>query len=210
MQICQYHNKKLCIFAWSLPSRERGLKFLYIAQSWTLRAGRSLRGSVDWNNQEPMRIFRKLRGRSLRGSVDWNNYFIKPVVRWFCGRSLRGSVDWNTMTKTKLYAGNVVAPFAGAWIEISRSLIWFQGRFLVAPFAGAWIEILHSSQLSWLSHGRSLRGSVDWNFYCCRSTVARVSGRSLRGSVDWNSLFAPFTILCKWSLPSRERGLKLQ
>ena len=210
MQICQYHNKKLCIFAWSLPSRERGLKF------------------IRWRGQ-PLRIC----GRSLRGSVDWNNYFIKPVVRWFCGRSLRGSVDWNTMTKTKLYAGNVVAPFAGAWIEISRSLIWFQGRFLVAPFAGAWIEIsrslfwfqgrflvapfagawieiLHSSQLSWLSHGRSLRGSVDWNFYCCRSTVARVSGRSLRGSVDWNSLFAPFTILCKWSLPSRERGLKLQ
>ena len=34
-----------------------------------------------------------------------------------------------------------VAPFAGAWIEIGRrSLVWFFHS--VAPFAGAWIEML--------------------------------------------------------------------
>ena len=33
-----------------------------------------------------------------------------------------------------------VAPFAGAWIEIAKS-IWFLSFWSVAPFAGAWIEI---------------------------------------------------------------------
>ena len=35
---------------------------------------------------------------------------------------------------------DVVAPFAGAWIEIGK---WYAGgwRSVVAPFAGAWIEI---------------------------------------------------------------------
>ena len=34
----------------------------------------------------------------------------------------------------------IVAPFAGAWIEILNSLVKF-GSLPVAPFAGAWIEI---------------------------------------------------------------------
>ena len=33
-----------------------------------------------------------------------------------------------------------VAPFAGAWIEIARMKVLFPPR-MVAPFAGAWIEI---------------------------------------------------------------------
>ena len=54
----------------------------------------------------------------------------------------------------------VVAPFAGAWIEISVAVT--SVTFLsVAPFAGAWIEI----QESWaqLKEGqcRSVRRSVD-------------------------------------------------
>ena len=56
----------------------------------------------------------------------------------------------------------MVAPFAGAWIEIS----WLERKGdyrMVAPFAGAWIEILVTS-------------------ICLANT---------------------------WSLPSRERGLKL-
>ena len=38
------------------------------------------------------------------------------------------------------YVVHIVAPYAGAWIEIST----FQNHFstsLVAPYAGAWIEI---------------------------------------------------------------------
>ena len=34
-----------------------------------------------------------------------------------------------------------VAPFAGAWIEIFSSALFFL-IFYVAPFAGAWIEML--------------------------------------------------------------------
>ena len=41
--------------------------------------------------------------------------------------------------------GNVidagVAPYAGAWIEIAKPMI-FQHLIPVAPYAGAWIEIL--------------------------------------------------------------------
>ena len=53
-----------------------------------------------------------------------------------------------------------VAPYAGAWIEISALIIDVQLDD-VAPYAGAWIEIGR-----WVcaeNHGcsRSLRGSVD-------------------------------------------------
>ena len=35
-----------------------------------------------------------------------------------------------------------VAPFAGAWIEISRDIV-LDSYSDVAPFAGAWIEIIY-------------------------------------------------------------------
>ena len=54
----------------------------------------------------------------------------------------------------------VVAPFAGAWIEIPRP-----PRLLlpsaVAPFAGAWIEIYRGKTSGTHAACRSLRGSVD-------------------------------------------------
>ncbi len=54
----------------------------------------------------------------------------------------------------------LVAPFAGAWIEIYlfRS---YQCRITVAPFAGAWIEISDDKRIEIGLSGRSLRGSVD-------------------------------------------------
>ena len=54
----------------------------------------------------------------------------------------------------------MVAPFAGAWIEIPvfRRLVFC---WIVAPFAGAWIEILFGSQYLNFTFCRSLRGSVD-------------------------------------------------
>ena len=53
-----------------------------------------------------------------------------------------------------------VAPFAGAWIEIFQT-VGYLFRKVVAPFAGAWIEITVSQgSLPGLSR-RSLRGSVD-------------------------------------------------
>ena len=40
-----------------------------------------------------------------------------------------------------LRSGNLVAPFAGAWIEINEMFKdWTLNK--VAPFAGAWIEML--------------------------------------------------------------------
>ncbi len=53
-----------------------------------------------------------------------------------------------------------VAPFAGAWIEINY---FYRGNTLrqVAPFAGAWIEIVNNLCLHSTRTCRSLRGSVD-------------------------------------------------
>ena len=52
-----------------------------------------------------------------------------------------------------------VAPYAGAWIEISTmSVPMLFGS--VAPYAGAWIEI-ERWVLKWLLLSRSLRGGVD-------------------------------------------------
>ena len=54
----------------------------------------------------------------------------------------------------------IVAPFAGAWIEIGVLLISLT-VFIVAPFAGAWIEIREDEEGVPAARGRSLRGSVD-------------------------------------------------
>ena len=54
----------------------------------------------------------------------------------------------------------LVAPLAGAWIEIILS----DGIFvmiLVAPLAGAWIEIELTADGQKHDKGRSPRGSVD-------------------------------------------------
>ena len=163
--------------------------------------GRSLRGSVDWNTCK--RRFKIYLRRSLRGSVDWNPLDARSAFTKFC-RSLRGSVDWNRDWLMELRAW-LVAPFAGAWIEIAmlscdpvfyigRSLrgsvdwnLLQQGRFLfysVAPFAGAWIEI--SLQSNFCPHPESL--------------PSRERGLKLTVLNSWSSKLL--------SLPSRERGLK--
>ena len=55
----------------------------------------------------------------------------------------------------------IVAPFAGAWIEM-RLLNFLRWHRPVAPFAGAWIEIFEYVQAIADHFGcRSLRGSVD-------------------------------------------------
>ena len=41
----------------------------------------------------------------------------------------------------------LVAPFAGAWIEI-KYVIGYFSRHIVAPFAGAWIEMLNGVPIS--------------------------------------------------------------
>ncbi len=76
----------------------------------------------------------------------------------------------------------MVAPFAGAWIEIALELA-YPFNYLVAPFAGAWIEISSGwLSLTWLSslpsRERGLKYQEDLNI------LLRLFRRSLRGSVD--------------------------
>ena len=145
--------------------------------------------------------------RSLRGSVDWNTATVPDDVKP-TRRSLRGSVDWNQEADKKEQEATLVAPFAGAWIEIPLLSKWFlplrrrslRGSvdwnsgylhhglwcYAVAPFAGAWIEIWLLERLLRRFWRRSLRGSVDWN-KPANSLVSLCRGRSLRGSVDWNT-----------------------
>ena len=79
----------------------------------------------------------------------------------------------------------LVAPFAGAWIEIPL-VVYTSPAFAVAPFAGAWIEI----SLDRLSQGF---GSM--------SLPSRERGLKLGNNGNPNGATV--------SLPSRERGLKL-
>ena len=53
-----------------------------------------------------------------------------------------------------------VAPFVGAWIEISDDKKIEIG-LSVAPFVGAWIEMVFSRLSTLIQLRRSLRGSVD-------------------------------------------------
>ena len=98
----------------------------------------------------------------------------------------------------------MVAPFAGAWIEISYHFIFLFSVF-VAPFAGAWIEILtnisnFSMNMSLPSRERGLKFqnicrnltkpivapfAGAWiEIIICVSKPLSFYRRSLRGSVD--------------------------
>ena len=55
---------------------------------------------------------------------------------------------------------SAVAPFVGAWIEISLCCVVL-GTAHVAPFVGAWIEIAEKKRLNIVYGGRSVRRSVD-------------------------------------------------
>ena len=76
----------------------------------------------------------------------------------------------------------MVAPFAGAWIEI-QPYLGRQKFGTVAPFAGAWIEIYTPSfapiiKPSLPSRERGLKSPIE------NDNSGKLSGRSLRGSVD--------------------------
>ena len=55
----------------------------------------------------------------------------------------------------------LVAPFAGAWIEIMIKDLIPKSLRIVAPFAGAWIEIELDDNKVDKAPGRTLRGCVD-------------------------------------------------
>ncbi len=55
---------------------------------------------------------------------------------------------------------NLVAPLAGAWIEIQHGINYML-LVIVAPLAGAWIEILTDAVKNAMVECRSPCGSVD-------------------------------------------------
>ena len=76
----------------------------------------------------------------------------------------------------------IVAPFAGAWIEIA-GLIRGELYIAVAPFAGAWIEI--SLAISIPNHQESLPSRErGLKLLCLAGWHITAPRRSLRGSVD--------------------------
>ena len=207
MQICQYHNKKLCIFAVA-PFAGAWIEIIQSPHFFGLYFRRSLRVSVDWNLQN--RLYSpSCACRSLRGSVDWNNFLaiinnVIPVapfagawieivslcssysmsmslpsrergLKWVvavrflikASRSLRGSVDWN-MWSICIFFCRYRRSLRGS-VDWNRTATLHRIRaVVVAPFAGAWIEIMILSLQMRKPSGRSLRGSVDWNIFLKR------------------------------------------
>ena len=122
---------------------------------------------------------------------------------------------------------HIVTPFAGVWIEIP--LCNRNGYKLWSlPSRECGLKSLRSCQpMSKVSHSlrgsvdwnsvvwlipsssvrHSLRGSVDWNIWIKSNTSPTIS-HSLRGSVDWNLKKKCRRTGSRWSLPSRECGLK--
>ena len=75
----------------------------------------------------------------------------------------------------------IVAPFTGAWIEISKSEL-NKAKELVAPFTGAWIEILARNPRA--ARIQSLPSRERGLKYITDSMKQRGYSRSLHGSVD--------------------------
>ena len=77
---------------------------------------------------------------------------------------------------------NIVAPYAGAWIEIfgSRSVSCLM---TVAPYAGAWIEIF-GEHCNRCGHIVAPYAGAWIEIFDDTGNAERLVGRSLRGSVD--------------------------
>ncbi len=105
----------------SLPSRERGLK--YVEADGLRIKGMSL-PSRERGLKSPPHGEKRPRGKSLP-SRERGLKSIKPLP-------YRAELP--------------VAPLAGAWIEIAHGLIRTKSCIPVAPLAGAWIEIFRGGQ----------------------------------------------------------------
>ena len=99
----KYLTKKAVIdYKTSLPSRERGLK-LQMSNLLPAYLRRSLRGSVDWNdwsNQRP-RLWQVAPFAGAWIEIG-NGYYLFNRGN---GRSLRGSVDWNWKSTESTWTG---------------------------------------------------------------------------------------------------------
>ena len=101
----------------------------------------------------------------------------------------------------------LVAPFAGAWIEIQLAIRADGSLIFVAPFAGAWIEIALQSCLLWWHWVAPFAGAwIEIGFDLCAFCSDFLSLPSRERGLKCNKCRASSEILA--SLPSRERGLK--
>ena len=163
----------------SLPSRERGLKFMgqcFISHSQSSLPSRE-RG-LKWIRND---IGRHCGSRSPRGSADWNwtllkksapaatslpsrerglKYLITDPVIDHLRRSPRGSADWNIRTIIKVI-WQTVAPLAGARIEITTDISKPSGISSL-PSRERGLKSVFHVPLDRQTR-RSPRGSADWN-----------------------------------------------
>ena len=137
---------------------------------------------------------------------------LKSAGKWrlrFSGRSHPSRV--RGLKSGIVYVGqvaNFVAPFTGAWIEISTALEPMMTRLTVAPFTGAWIEIPFRFVRSRKNGVAPFTGAwIEICFiYACRSVVGGVA--PFTGA--WIEIHKPAPNGGRpWpSHPSRVRGLK--
>ncbi len=102
----------------------------------------------------------------------------------------------------------LVAPFAGAWIEILSGVKWSHCE-LVAPFAGAWIEIIDDA-LDFKGEYGSLPSRERGLKSCLVRRHEKLSNKVAPFAGAWIEIVNNLaSTVSGRSLPSRERGLKL-
>ena len=104
---------------------------------WTNRAGRPLRGGVD-RNRLHLHLLGHGLGRPLRGGVDRNTIVMMRLM-FARRRPLRGGVDRNKSYETSYAWATESPPSRGRGSKPVRSARPVEYQ-VVAPFAGAWIE----------------------------------------------------------------------
>ena len=99
-----------------------------------------------------------------------------------------------------------VAPYAGAWIEIA-TVPGATGNQHVAPYAGAWIEMLGRG-FRIPSHLQSLPTRERGLKYVA-AAIPHIDSEVAPYAGAWiEILFSKYARHCAESLPTRERGLK--
>ena len=156
-------NISFTFYSLSHPSRVRGLKLPSVTVAQAILESRTLRGCVDWNkkvNTNPVVTVTShpSRVRGLKLHLKQLDHLIYPC------RTLRGCVDWNYKSFLEFVQS--------VWSHPSRVRglkSWSYGHeletLIVAPFAGAWIEIPDPKIGYFPFFCRTLRGCVDWNIF---------------------------------------------
>ena len=112
-------------------------------------------------------------------------------------RTLHGCVDWNVNNRLRYFVHRV-APYMGAWIEISPFFI----VKCFFPSHPTWVRGLKWVTLSKEKKdvSRTLHGCVDWNWNVKLNKVILFS-RTLHGCVDWNCFRLVIEFLSKKVAP---------